>query len=337
MNRWTRILSVIATTFLVGVLAAHAAETRIPVVLSTDIGNEIDDQWAVTYLLLQPRLRVLGILSAHAPSLPTPAGRASYRILVDVVENRLGMRVYPPLIEGSSLPLEDARRPQPSAAVNFLIETSRPFSKANRLTVLAIGASTDVASSILMDPSIVDRIRVVQMGFINEQGGDEYNILNDVRAEQVILASDVPLVIGPASVCRNDLAMTYDHARTYLAERGAIGAWLWDEYQNWYFRNVKPLRVNDFSKPWYIWDDITLAYVLGMTEQHDQPRPHMKDDATFDSFDRTKTVTWITKVDQERLWKDFALVVDQYQRAGGHGATATARPSRPLRSGGDRP
>jgi hypothetical protein len=38
---------------------------RIPVVLSTDVGNEIDDQWAITYLLLQPRFDVLGVMSAH--------------------------------------------------------------------------------------------------------------------------------------------------------------------------------------------------------------------------------------------------------------------------------
>jgi len=313
VTRWTRLLSLLATSLLLGV-TAKAADTRTPVVLSTDIGNEIDDQWAVAYLLLQERLHVLGILSAHAPSLPSPAAHASFCILTEVVEQRLGLRTHPPLIEGGSLPLEDIRRPQGSAAVNFLIKISSTFSKANRLSVLVIGAGTDVASAILTDPSIVDRIRIVQMGFIDEKGGDEYNILNDVRAEQVILNSAVPLVIGPASVCRRDLAMTYDHARTYLAERGPIGAWLWDEYRNWYFRNVKPLRVEDFSKPWYIWDDITLAYLLGMTEQHTGPRPHMRDDATFDSFDSSRSVTWITRVDQARLWADFAQVVDRYQR-----------------------
>ena len=80
-------------------------------VLSTDVGNEIDDQWTITYLLLQPRLDVLGVMSAHAPSLPAPAGHASYRILVDVVEKRLGMSTHPPLIEGGSLPLENAKTP----------------------------------------------------------------------------------------------------------------------------------------------------------------------------------------------------------------------------------
>jgi inosine-uridine nucleoside N-ribohydrolase len=141
----------------------------------------------------------------HAPTLPAPAGRTSYRILVDVVENRLGMRRHPPLIEGGSLTLQDAKTPRPSPAVQFLIERSRTFSKDNRLTVLMIGAATDVASAILTDPSIVDRIRVVQMGFTNEQGGEEFNVANDVmrcRHSGV----EGPLVIGPGNVCRESLS-----------------------------------------------------------------------------------------------------------------------------------
>jgi inosine-uridine nucleoside N-ribohydrolase len=288
--------------------------TRIPVVLSTDVGNEIDDQWAITYLLLQPRFEVLGVMSAHAPSISPPAGHTSYRILVDVVENRLGIRTHPPLIEGGSLPLENARTPRPSPAASFLIDSSRHFSKENRLTVLMIGAATDVASAILTDPTIVDRIRVIQMGFTDEQNGNEFNIANDVAAAQAILDSNVPLVIGPGKVCRASLSLTLDQAREMLTPRGVIGAWLWEEYQAWYFRNVKPLRVNDFSKPWVIWDDITLAYVLGMTGQHTLPRPRLRDDMRFESVKTERTVTWITDVDEQRMWNDFLGLVDQYQR-----------------------
>src|SRR4026209_2188443 len=94
-----------AAIFLVvtgAICGAQNAGARVPVILSTDVGNEIDDQWAITYLLLQPKFRVLGIMSAHAPTIPAPAGQTSYRILVDVVENRLRMKNHPALIEGGS-------------------------------------------------------------------------------------------------------------------------------------------------------------------------------------------------------------------------------------------
>jgi purine nucleosidase len=308
--RWTMLFIV----FTGSVYGAQNADARIPVVLSTDVGNEIDDQWAVTYLLLQPRFEVLGVMSAHAPSLAAPAGHTSYRILVDVVENRLGMSTHPPLVEGGSLPMDDAKTPRPSPAVTFLIETSRRFSKDNRLTVLMIGAATDVASAILTDPTIVERVRVIQMGFNDEQGGDEFNIANDVHAVQAILDSTVPLVIGPGKVCRASLSLTFEQARALIATHGAIGGWLWEEYQAYYFRSVKPLRVNDFSKPWIIWDDITLAYVLGMTEQHALPRPRLRENMTFEPVKTDQTVTWITDIDEQRMWSDFLRLVDEYQR-----------------------
>ncbi len=304
-------ISIVSTGVVSG---AQSPGSRTPVVLSTDVGNEIDDQWAITYLLLQPRFDVLGIMSAQAPSITAPAGHTSYRILTDVVENRLGMRTHPPLIEGGSLPLENARTPRSSPAVDFLIETSRRFSKDNPLTVLMIGAGTDVASAILTDPGIVNRVRIIQMGFTDEQDGNEFNIANDVHAAQAILDSNVPLVVGPGKVCRGSLSLTFDQAREMLEKRGAIGAWLWEEYQAWYFRYVKPLRVNDFSKPWVIWDDITLAYVLGMTTQHTLPRPRLRDDLTFERVKTDQTIVWITDVDEQRMWTDFLSLVDEYQR-----------------------
>jgi purine nucleosidase len=315
--RKLRLLIRLALLFIIStevIYGAQNVDARIPVVLSTDVGNEIDDQWAITYLLIQPRFEVLGVMSTHAPSITAPAGQTSYRILVDVVENRLGMNTHPPLVEGGSLPLENAKTPRPSPAVSFLIETSKRFSKDNRLTVLMIGAGTDVASAILTDPTIVGRVRVIQMGFNDEQGGDEFNIANDVHAVQAILDSNVPLVIGPGKVCRESLSLTFDQAREMLARRGAIGGWLWEEYQAYYYRSVKPLRVNDFSRPWIIWDDITLAYLLGMTEQQTQSRPRMRDDMTFEQVKTDQTVTWIRDVDEVRMWADFLRLVDQYQR-----------------------
>ncbi|PWT92355.1 MAG: hypothetical protein C5B55_06570 [Blastocatellia bacterium] len=303
-----------ALMLFAGVARINAQTTRIPVILSTDVGNEIDDQWAITYLLLQSRFNVLGIMSAHAPTIAAPAGHTSYRILVDVVENRLGMRKHPPLIEGGDVPLNDAKTPISSPAVRFLIAQSKNFSSENRLTVLMIGAATDVASAILLDPTIIDRIRVVQMGFTNEKGGEEFNVANDVHAVQAILDSNVPLVIGPGDVCRASLSLTYDQAKNMLSARGSIGSWLWEEYQAWYFRYVKPLRVNDFSKSWVIWDDITLAYVLGLTTQHMTPRPRLHDNMTFEQVNTDRVITWITTVDEKTMWSDFLKLVDTYQR-----------------------
>src|SRR5215472_11365189 len=178
---------------------SSTAKAKIPVIISTDVGNEIDDQWAIAYMLTTPEFDVQGIVSAQAPTLSPPSAHTTYLVLLDEVENRLKMVTRPPLFEGSSQPLEDERTPPLNAGVDFIVHSSKGFSKDNRLTVFTIGAATDVASALLKDPTIVDRIQVVAMGFSSwAKGGDEFNVLNDIKAWQVILESNVPVVIGCA-------------------------------------------------------------------------------------------------------------------------------------------
>ncbi|MBI3476792.1 MAG: nucleoside hydrolase [Acidobacteria bacterium] len=312
-RRWTwQICAALAVGLWAGSLPGEA---KVSAILSTDVGNEVDDQWAIAYLLVNPEFDVLGIVSAQAPTVSPPAAHTTYLALLDEVENRLKMTSHPPLFEGASLPLVDAKTPRLNAGVDFMVQASKSFSKERRLTVFTIGAATDVASAILKDPSIVDRIVVVAMGFNSwPKGGEEFNVSNDVSAWQVILRSDVPVVVGSGDVCRAHLGLTLDQARDLIGKEGPVGQWLWDEYLAWYYRHVKPMRKDDFSKPWFIWDIITMAYSLGMTSQEIYPRPTLRDDEEFEHLQTGKTITWITSVDEKRLWADFVVKLDAYQR-----------------------
>ena len=44
-------------------------EKAIDTLLSTDVGAEIDDQWAIAHLALSPRVNLLGIVTTHTPYL----------------------------------------------------------------------------------------------------------------------------------------------------------------------------------------------------------------------------------------------------------------------------
>jgi purine nucleosidase len=317
-QNWSKVRFASACLVLACGFLAHAAATfaQTPVILSTDVGNEIDDQWAVAYMLANPEaFDVLGIVSSHAPSLPDPSAHYTYLVLKDEVENRLGMTTHPPLLEGSSIPLADNKTPIVNAGVTFIVDASKHFSSDNRLTILTIGAATDVASAILEDPTIVARIRIVAMAFTSwPDGGNEYNVANDVKAWQVILDSDVPVVIGPGDVCRANLSLGLDDAKQLVGNRGPVGEWLYAEFALWYFREVKPLRVDDFSKKWVIWDTITLAYVEGLTTQESHPRPTLSDTMQFGPRRSAQSVIWITTVDSKRMWEDFTSKLDAYQR-----------------------
>ena len=180
-----------------GSMNAVPARAPLPVILSTDCGTEIDDQWAVIYLAISPEFQVLGFLGNHARNELT--GEKAKDTILDVLESRLDMAEPPPVFAGSDGPLEAPGQPNDNEAVRFLIEQSRAFTPTERLTVLIIGSHTDVASAILTDPSIVQRIRVIMMGIDDwPGGGDPWNVRNDPTAARVVLDSGVPLVVGNA-------------------------------------------------------------------------------------------------------------------------------------------
>ena len=212
--------------------------------------------------------------------------------------------------------MTESSHPQPSAAVGFLIEASRGFTPERRLTVLTIGAATDVASALLSDPTLADRIRVVAMAFKTMQpgGAAEFNVQNDPHAWQAILQSRVPLVVGTGDVCRATLSLNLTQAQTLLAGHGPIGAWLWDDYRKWYFRQVKPLRVADYSRSWVIWDVITLAYVRGLATSSTIPRPTLTDGLQFAPAAGSGTLENITAVNTPKLWKELLNDVDRFQQ-----------------------
>src|SRR5437667_163001 len=85
---------------------APAAATARAVVLTTDCGTEIDDQWALAHLALSPEVELRGVIGTHAPNLAEPAAQNAARAARVVLSN-LPVTVYPPVIAGSDVPLAD--------------------------------------------------------------------------------------------------------------------------------------------------------------------------------------------------------------------------------------
>jgi len=284
-----------------------ARGTRRAVVLTTDVGAEMDDQWTLAHLLVAPELDLRGVVTTHAPGLDTPAAETTARVAREVLE-RIPHRGSTPVFAGSSVPLADERTPRTNPGVRFLIEESRHFDAGRRLAVLVTGAATDVASALLVDPSLAGRIEIVAMGFDEWQhGGDSWNIKNDRAAWRVMLASRAPLVIGNAAVTRRDLAMTRVRAREMFAAHGTTGDFLVRLLERWLDRDPAFTRqVTGQPDTWVIWDEVTTAYLLGMTRADVRPRPRLRDDLSFEHDLRARRkLLWVTSVDAPRLWRHF--------------------------------
>ena len=88
--------------------------------------------------------------------------------------------------------------------------------------VVAIGAPTNVASALLADPTLADRIVVVWLGGHALNWGDtaEFNLRQDPEASRVLLDSGVALVLVPClGVTDHMITMRWSADRGWPGER----------------------------------------------------------------------------------------------------------------------
>src|SRR5687767_1271408 len=100
------------------------ASGKQAVVLTTDCGTEMDDQWAIAHLVLCPELDVRGIVTNHAPNIAAPASETAAGFVREVLD-QVAPPMRPPVIAGASGPLADGKTPSPNAGVEFILEQAR--------------------------------------------------------------------------------------------------------------------------------------------------------------------------------------------------------------------
>src|SRR5207244_2948612 len=76
---------------------AEGPSARRPVLLSTDCGCEMDDQWALALLALSPAFELRAVVGAHRP---TPAAAAAADHAREVLR-RMNLREAPPILAGA--------------------------------------------------------------------------------------------------------------------------------------------------------------------------------------------------------------------------------------------
>ncbi len=288
-----------------------------PVVLTTDCGTEMDDQWAIAHLATSPAIDLLGIVTTHAPNVAPPAAETAKKSVEEVLD-LLNLEPRPPVFAGKNSPLPSGPQPMTNPGVEFIIEQSKSHSSDDRLVVLAIGAATDLASALLLDPSLAERIAIVAMGFDGWPGGnDVWNIKNDIPAWQTVMASRAPLTVGDSAVSIGRLVLTGDEGHAILDKSGKAGAFLSDLLSTWIDEQASLVVDVTGRNAWPVWDEIVVAHLLDLTKIETYPRPVLNADMSFDHpgpNERAVSIDWITDVDADALWTDLAVRVAEGSR-----------------------
>ncbi|MDI9498312.1 MAG: nucleoside hydrolase [Bacillota bacterium] len=205
----------------------------VPVVVDTDCWNEIDDQYALGWLLRRPdAIELLGLYAApfHNKRSTGPADgmEKSYQEIIHLI--RLAGR---PELEGrtkrgATAFLPNETTPVDSEAAQDLVRLARQASPENPLTVIAIGAITNVASAILLAPEIADRLRVIWLGghALHWVDSREFNMFQDIAAARVIFRKVRNLVQLPCMGVISDLRTTRWELEHWLKNRGPLAHYL---------------------------------------------------------------------------------------------------------------
>ena len=192
-------------------------------IIDTDAANEIDDQFAISYAALSPKVELLSANSAlHDDGYGPESGVIrSY----DEILKTLSLAVPNekiPVYKGARKNMSDPKFPVGSAAADNIINTV--LSSDERVYVVAIGAITNVVSAVLKAPQIADNMAVIWLGGNSHERGElhEFNFYQDPVAGQTLFDLDVPLVQLPAMGLTSDLVTSIHELRYYLKGKNPL-------------------------------------------------------------------------------------------------------------------
>jgi len=243
MNRvW---LLLVCLLWCVASVGGWAQGAREKVIIDTDIGDDVDDAFALALAVQSPELQILGVSTTFRDT----ELRAK---LVDRFLGEVGRSDIPVMAGKSTPPTPMSQRRYAEGghfaksshgdAAEFLLDQVR--NNPGEITLIAIGPLMNVGAAIDRDAATFRKLKrvVIMGGSIRKGYGDygynepvaampEWNILNDVASAQKLFASGVPLFVMPLDSTQLKLD---EVKRAFLFTRGtAVTDQLTILYQMW--------------------------------------------------------------------------------------------------------
>ncbi|HWX89423.1 MAG TPA: nucleoside hydrolase [Rhizomicrobium sp.] len=224
-------IGIIAAWFLIACGAAQA-QPKSPekIIIDTDIGDDIDDAFAVGLALSSPEFEVLGFSAGFGDTVTRTKmldrmlgemGRGDIPVAMGTPANvNQGAFTQRRYAEGGRF----ARADHPGS-VDFVLDQARKY--PGQITLVAIGPLPNIGAMIDKDPAAFRKLkRVVIMGgnigaLMDPYGvappiapHPEWNIKNDIAAAQKLFTVGVPLRVMPLDSTAN--LKLHEVARTAL-------------------------------------------------------------------------------------------------------------------------
>lgn len=284
-------------------------EGPVDVVLDTDAYNEVDDQFAISYLLAsQDRLRIKALYAApffnERSSGPKDGMEKSYQEILRLLRLAGFPQLEGSVFRGSDSYLPDESTPVRSPAAEDLAKRAMAYSPENPLYVVAIGAPTNVASALLLEPAIAQRVVIVWLGGHAWDWPDnrEFNAFQDVAADRVIFDSQAAVVQLPCQGVVSAFRVSDPELRQYLLGKSPLCDYL--------VTLVEDSQKAELAGPCWtrvIWDVTAVGWLLGRRFMEDrlEPSPIFQYDHHY-SFDKSRhPMRYVYHIHRDELFADL--------------------------------
>lgn len=294
--------------------------TEVRVICDTDCACEADDPFAIAHLLITSKFDIKAINAANFVRLPGTA-EVSYQAICDLLE-AMDMTGQVPVLHGCD-PMISETEYKTSEASDFIIEEAMK-DDPRPLFVVVQGAITNVAVALQTKPEIAKRMHCIWIaGQPYPEGGNEFNMSNDVIAARIVMNSELGLWQVPANSYAT-MRVSFMTLAEKLYGCGKPGRYLCD--QLWAFnKKMHERRAQDQksgaadSTPesyaafacgecWSLGDSPVVGLMLNASvyDRFITGKPYINDDSTYTLRpDNPNKVAVYERVDSSFILEDF--------------------------------
>ena len=283
-------------------------EGPVDVVFDSDTYNEIDDQFALAYLIKSSdKLKLKALYAApyfnDRSSGPKDGMEKSYAEIKNVLTLMDKKDLHGSVYRGSEAFLPSETEPVISEAAKDLAERAMGYTPEAPLYVIAIGAITNIASALLINPAIRDRIVIVWLATnaLDWRDNREFNLYQDVAAGRIIMGCGAALVLLPCWGVVSAFYVTGPELEHYLKGKNKLCDYLLKATLDYSKeRHDKPT----WARP--IWDITAVGWLLDSEFMLDrfEHSPIPEYDHRW-AFDKTRhMIRYIYHIDREKLFYD---------------------------------
>ena len=306
----------LAAGLLVWASGCAATGVKTPVIHDTDIGDDIDDTWALGLLLKSPELDLKLVVGDQGKSeyrakliakMLERAGRTDVPVGVGPDVNAQGDGPQADWVKGYSLDKYPGKvhRDGVQAIIDTIMKSPRP------VTLICIGPVPNIGEALKRQPAIAKKARFVGMhGSVRKGYGGkatpdaEYNVRADAPACRAAFTAAWDMTITPLDTC-GLVHLTGEKYAKVRDSKDPIAQAIIENYRIWADKGQKNAAMaQDRSSTLFDTVAVYLAFAQSLTKM--EQLPIIVDDKGFTHIDPTggKMMSVATE------WKDMGAFED---------------------------